>query len=79
MAMDKLKKMLEELHYELAAQLLEKIRSGKATAKDYQVAVALLKHNNITVNASGLPEDDPVKLIKETLEVYGEDVLEEMG
>ena len=42
---ERLERLLEELHCELASQLLAKIRCGEATAKDYDVARQFLKDN----------------------------------
>lgn len=43
-----LEKLLEEMHLEVAKGLLLRIRSGEATAADFNVARQLLKDNNIT-------------------------------
>jgi len=40
--------LINQLHNELATQLLERIRSGEATAADLQAARGFLKDNNVT-------------------------------
>ena len=45
--MDKNLKLLESLHYELARDLLDKVRSGEAKAGDLNVARQFLKDNGI--------------------------------
>ena len=45
--MDKKFKILEELHYELAKHILDKIKSGEAKAGDLNVARQFLKDNGI--------------------------------
>ena len=45
--MSDLKKILEQLHTELAETLLAKIRKGEATASDLSVARQFLKDNGI--------------------------------
>ena len=40
--------LINELHNELASTLLERIRSGEATAADLQAARGFLKDNNVT-------------------------------
>lgn len=77
----KLADILNELHMEVATQLLEKIKSGQATAKDYQAAIALLKHNNITVNPAKMTGEDPISILQQTLseeylEVVGSEVVD---
>lgn len=55
---DKLEKILDKLHTELAEQLLEKVRSGDAKASDLNVARQFLKDNGI----EGLPANNtPLK------------------
>tara|TARA_B100001094_G_scaffold74889_1_gene71235 strand:- start:690 stop:911 length:222 start_codon:yes stop_codon:yes gene_type:complete len=45
--MDKNLKLLESLHYELARDLLDKVRSGEAKAGDLNVARQFLKDNGV--------------------------------
>ena len=45
--MDKSLKILKTLHYELAKDLLDKVRSGEAKAGDLNVARQFLKDNGI--------------------------------
>ena len=45
----KLNKILEELQLVLAEELLEKLKSGKARASDYNVARQMLKDNSYEV------------------------------
>lgn len=45
--MGDLAKILEDLHVEVAQGLLDRIRSGEATASDFNVARQLLKDNGI--------------------------------
>lgn len=50
------KKLLEQLHTVLVATLLDKIKSGTATAADFGVARQLLKDNGIDAAAkAGAP------------------------
>ena len=46
---------LAELHREMTAALLSRIKSGEATAGEMSVALKLLQHNGIQCN----PEADP--------------------
>ncbi len=46
MAKDAVKKELDKLHVELTKQLLERVKSGTATAADLSVARQFLKDNN---------------------------------
>lgn len=62
-------KILEELHYQTAKQLLYKIESGKATAKDYSAAIQLLKHNGIQVSLDDL-EQNVIKIDDKTRELF---------
>ena len=45
--MDKSLKIMKPLHYELAKDLLDKVRSGEAKAGDLNVARQFLKDNGI--------------------------------
>ena len=45
--MDKSLKIMKTLHYELAKDLLDKVRSGEAKAGDLNVARQFLKDNGI--------------------------------
>lgn len=45
------KETLEQIHDELATQLLKRIKSGEATAADFQAARQLLRDNNISAIA----------------------------
>lgn len=45
------KEFLEELHSEMAKDLLKKIKSGKATAADIQAARQFLRDNGISAIA----------------------------
>ena len=47
----KLQKLLDQLHTELAQELLDKVRSGEAKASELNVARQFLKDNGI----EGLP------------------------
>jgi len=52
-----LDELLQQLHSETAQQLLEKVRSGSATASDLNVARQFLKDNNIeSIPKAGSPE-----------------------
>ena len=52
--MNKLNKILDELHTELAETLLDKIRSGEAKASELNVARQFLRDNGI----EGIPVDN---------------------
>ena len=47
--MTKLNKILDELQLVLAEELLDKLKSGKARASDYNVARQMLKDNSYEV------------------------------
>lgn len=51
MAKRKTKDVLEDIHVELAADLLKRIKAGTATAADLSVARQFLKDNGIEGNA----------------------------
>tara|TARA_Y100001937_G_scaffold66817_1_gene91358 strand:+ start:105 stop:329 length:225 start_codon:yes stop_codon:yes gene_type:complete len=60
----KLQKLLDELHTDLAQELLDKVRSGKAKASELNVARQFLKDNGI----EGLPVDNtPLKELVDEL------------
>ena len=60
----KLQKILDQLHTELAQELLDKIRSGEAKASELNVARQFLKDNGI----EGLPMDNsPLKELVDEL------------
>ena len=62
--MTKLSKLLDELHTELAQELLDKVRSGEAKASELNVARQFLKDNGI----EGLPVDNtPLKELVDEL------------
>ena len=62
--MTKLSKTLDTLHTELAQELLDKVRSGKAKASELNVARQFLKDNGI----EGLPVDNsPLKELVDEL------------
>jgi hypothetical protein len=42
-----LNKLLQQLHTEVAKDLLNKVKSGHATASDLNAAITLLKHNKV--------------------------------
>lgn len=48
--MTELTKVLEDLQVELFKQLLERARSGEASASDFAVMAKVLKDNNVQVN-----------------------------
>tara|TARA_B110001454_G_C12436350_1_gene315812 strand:+ start:93 stop:320 length:228 start_codon:yes stop_codon:yes gene_type:complete len=52
--MTKLSKLMDELHMELAQELLDKVRSGEAKASELNVARQFLKDNGV----EGLPVDN---------------------
>jgi len=52
--MTKLSKLMDELHIELAQELLDKVRSGEAKASELNVARQFLKDNGV----EGLPVDN---------------------
>lgn len=57
--MSDLTKILEALHVEVAQGLLERVRSGEATASDFNVARQLLKDNGIdSAPKKGSPLDN---------------------
>ena len=60
----KLQKLLDQLHTELAQELLDKVRSGEAKASELNVARQFLKDNGI----EGLPVDNtPLKELVDEL------------
>ena len=60
----KLNKTLELLHENLAVELLNKVKSGEATASEMNVARPFLKDNGI----EGLPVDNsPLKALVDEL------------
>ena len=69
--MTKLNKTLELLHNELAEELLNKVRSGEASASELNVCRQFLKDNGI----EGLPVDNsPLKSLVEELPFDEEEV-----
>ena len=51
--------VLKEMHSELAKQLLARIKSGEATASDFNVARQFLKDNNVdAIPKAGSPLND---------------------
>jgi hypothetical protein len=59
---DNLNQMLEELHRDTITELLARIRSGEATAADFNVARQLLRDNGISAVAKpGSPLDSLTK------------------
>lgn len=44
-----LREALEQLHTQVAEDLLERVQAGEATHQELLAAIQLLKHNNITV------------------------------
>ena len=60
----KLNEILEEIQIVLAQELLDKLKSGKARASDYNVARQLLKDNSYEV-LQGVGEDPLRKLTEE--------------
>ena len=58
------KKLLEDLHSALVSTLLDKIKSGEATAADLGVARQLLKDNGIDAAATN---DQPILKLHESL------------
>ena len=62
--MSKTDKILDDLHSELAATLLDKVRSGTAKASDLNVARQFLRDNGI----AGVPvENSPLKNLMDEL------------
>ena len=60
----KLQKLLDQLHTELAQELLDKVRSGEAKASELNVIRQFLKDNGI----EGLPVDNtPLKELVDEL------------
>ena len=60
----KINEILEEIQLVLAQELLDKLKSGKARASDYNVARQLLKDNSYEV-PQGVGEDPLRKLTEE--------------
>ena len=64
MKADKTKGILEELHLQIAEDLLERVQSGEATASEISIAVKFLKDNNVTVE---IEESEPMINLAKTL------------
>ena len=68
--MSKLQKLLDELHTELAQELLDKVRSGEAKASELNVARQFLKDNGI----EAIPTDNsPLKSLVDELPFNSEE------
>lgn len=63
--MSDLTSLLEQLHCVAVEELLQRIRSGDASAADLGVAVQLLKHNSITADAG---KNDSLAELRERLQ-----------
>ena len=74
--MSKTDKILDDLHSELAATLLDKVRSGTAKASDLNVARQFLRDNGI----AGVPvENSPLKNLMEELPFTEEEVVKKFN
>ncbi|AGW43625.1 DNA maturase A [Burkholderia phage JG068] len=63
--MSDLTSLLEQLHCVAVEELLQRIRSGDASAADLGVAVQLLKHNSITADTG---KNDSLAELRERLQ-----------
>jgi len=57
MSQDKIKTVLDKLHSDIAQDLLDRVKSGEATAAELGIAVKFLKDNNVTVD---IEDSEPV-------------------
>ena len=74
--MSKTDKILDDLHSELAATLLDKVRSGTAKASDLNVARQFLRDNGI----AGVPvENSPLKNLMDELPFTEEEVVKKLN
>ena len=74
--MSKTDKILDDLHSELAATLLDKVRSGTAKASDLNVARQFLRDNGI----AGVPvENSPLKNLMDELPFTEEEVVKQFN
>ena len=74
--MSKTDKILDDLHSELAAALLDKVRSGTAKASDLNVARQFLRDNGI----AGVPvENSPLKNLMDELPFTEEEVVKKFN
>ena len=74
--MSKTDKILDDLHSELAATLLDKVRSGTAKASDINVARQFLRDNGI----AGVPvENSPLKNLMDELPFTEEEVVKKFN
>lgn len=55
---------MDELHYEVSRQLLEKVKSGEATHQEISNAIKFLHNNGITAEVK---QGDPLDLLQESL------------
>lgn len=58
--------------YEMASQLLERIRSGEAAPQDFSNAIKLLQNNGITVAVN---KGTPLAILKEDLPFTSDHVM----
>lgn len=64
-----LEKIFSQLHEELANELLQRVRSGEATASELSVVRQFLNDNNV----SGVPtEDNPLGQLADVLPSFDE-------
>ena len=74
--MSKTDKILDDLHSELAATLLDKVWSGTAKASDLNVARQFLRDNGI----AGVPvENSPLKNLMDELPFTEEEVVKKFN
>ena len=74
--MSKTDKIIDDLHSELAATLLDKVRSGTAKASDLNVARQFLRDNGI----AGVPvENSPLKNLMDELPFTEEEVVKKFN
>ena len=74
--MSKTDKILDDLHSELAATLLDKVSSGTAKASDLNVARQFLRDNGI----AGVPvENSPLKNLMDELPFTEEEVVKKFN
>ena len=74
--MSKTDKILDDLQSELAATLLDKVRSGTAKASDLNVARQFLRDNGI----AGVPvENSPLKNLMDELPFTEEEVVKKFN
>ncbi len=64
--------LMEQLHQEIAEDLLKRVQSGEATSQELSVAVKFLKDNGIEAQAT---KDSPLANLIDSLPDFDDDPL----